>query len=61
MFDAKLLHHTGRVAVIEIEAEAGLYIKELVSGDEGRTKSSLSELLGVESKVEKLDVLDVFD
>ncbi len=61
VFDAKLLHHTGRVAVIEIEAEAGLYIKELVSGDEGRTKPSLSELLGVESKVEKLDVLDVFD
>ncbi len=61
VFDAKLLHHTNRVAVIEIEAEAGLYIKELVSGDEGRTKPSLSELLGVKSEVEKLDVLDVFD
>jgi len=61
VFDARLLHHTNRVAVIEIEAEAGLYIKELVSGDEGRTKPSLSEILGVKSEVEKLDVLDVFD
>lgn len=49
----------GRKAVIRIEAESGLYIKELVSGDEGRTKPSLSELLGVRCWVEKLDVIAI--
>jgi len=32
LYDARLIHHTGRFAVVEFEAEAGLYIKELVSG-----------------------------
>ncbi len=59
VFETRLLHHVGNIAVVEIEAEAGLYIKELVSGDEGRTSPSLSELLGVRAQVEKLDVLDV--
>jgi len=46
-------------AVVEIHAESGLYIKELVSGDNGRTKPSLAELLGVECFVERLDVVSV--
>jgi tRNA pseudouridine synthase 10 len=49
------------VAVLLIEADSGLYIKELVSGDNGRTKPSLSEILGKSARVEKLDVIDVFD
>ncbi|MBO8183605.1 MAG: tRNA pseudouridine(54/55) synthase Pus10 [Archaeoglobus sp.] len=49
------------LAVLEIEADSGLYIKELVSGDEGRTVPSLSELLGVRAWVEKLDVVGVYD
>ncbi len=56
---AKLLLKKGNLAVIEVNAESGLYIKELVSGDNRRTKPSLSELLGVECFVEKLDVLSV--
>ncbi|AGK60592.1 TIGR01213 family protein [Archaeoglobus sulfaticallidus PM70-1] len=59
--DLKLLHVKDDVAVIEIESDAGLYIKELVSGDNGRTRPSLSEILGIEARVEKLDVLDVYD
>jgi tRNA pseudouridine synthase 10 len=46
-------------AVMEIKCDAGLYIKELISGDGGRTKPSLSALLGVEAEVTELDVLDV--
>jgi len=42
-----------------VEAEHGLYIKELVSGDEGRTKPSVSEILGKECFVERLDILQV--
>ncbi len=60
LHEAKLLLHRGSVAVIAFLADAGLYIKELVSGDEGRTRPSLSELLGCAAKVEKLDVLGVY-
>jgi tRNA pseudouridine synthase 10 len=46
-------------ATIEIHGEGGLYIKELVSSDEGRTEPSLAGLLGVEATVSALDVIDV--
>ncbi|WP_456371226.1 tRNA pseudouridine(54/55) synthase Pus10 [Geoglobus sp.] len=60
VYSARLVAKKGRYAVIEIHAESGLYIKELVSGDDGRTRPSLSEVLGVSCVVEKLDVLQVF-
>lgn len=59
LFDARLLYHSGRVAVVEFLADAGLYIKELVSGDNGRTEPSLAEKAGVGCRVEKLDVTGV--
>ena len=40
-------------------AEHGTYIKEFVSGDDGRTKPSLSQLLGIQCRVAELDVTDV--
>jgi len=43
--------------VLTIEAEAGTYIKELVSGDGGRTKPSLAEKLGTEIRIRELDVI----
>ncbi|WP_330632604.1 tRNA pseudouridine(54/55) synthase Pus10 [Halocatena halophila] len=46
-------------ASIELHGEGGLYVKELVSGDDGRTEPSLAGLLGVESTVSTLDVLAV--
>jgi tRNA pseudouridine synthase 10 len=46
-------------AVVEVTCDAGLYVKELISGDEGRTKPSLSALLGIPAAVTGLDVLDV--
>ncbi|MHC1611559.1 MAG: tRNA pseudouridine(54/55) synthase Pus10 [Candidatus Methanospirareceae archaeon] len=46
-------------AVVNLKCDAGLYVKELISGDKGRTKPSLSALLGVEAEVTELDVLDV--
>jgi tRNA pseudouridine synthase 10 len=42
-----------------IEAESGTYIKELISGDGGRTRPSLSELVGVPCNVSKLDVIEI--
>ena len=46
-------------ATVEVHGEGGLYIKELVSGDEGRTEPSLAGALGVAATVETLDVIDV--
>ena len=43
--------------VIEVTGEAGLYIKELISGDNGRTRPSLSEVLGTPARVVSLDVV----
>jgi tRNA pseudouridine synthase 10 len=51
----------GTGAEIEIIGESGLYIKELVTGDSGRTNPSLSEELGLECTVDELDVLNIHD
>ncbi|MDG5776126.1 tRNA pseudouridine(54/55) synthase Pus10 [Haloarculaceae archaeon H-GB1-1] len=48
-----------RHATVELHGEGGLYVKELVSSDEGRTEPSLAGLLGVDAVVTALDVLDV--
>jgi tRNA pseudouridine synthase 10 len=46
-------------ALMEILCQGGLYVKELVSGDEGRTIPNVSDLLGNRAKTLKLDVLNV--
>ncbi len=45
--------------VVEVLGEAGLYIKELVSGDGGRTRPSLAEILNRSAHVFSLDVVQV--
>ena len=44
---------------LEIKAQHGTYIRELVSGDMGRTVPSFSSLVDGECKVEVLDVLNL--
>jgi tRNA pseudouridine synthase 10 len=46
-------------ALLEIRCQGGLYVKELVSGDEGRTNPNVSDLLKNPAKTLKLDVLNV--
>ena len=48
-----------RHARLRIHGEGGLYVKELVSSDDGRTEPSLAGLLGIGAEVTALDVLDV--
>jgi tRNA pseudouridine synthase 10 len=55
--DCKLLD--GRHATFMIKGESGLYIKELIHGNEGRTQPSVSEFLDTGCKVTALDVVDV--
>ncbi len=44
---------------LDVVGEAGLYVKELVSGDGGRTRPSLAGILGRPARVIGLDVLEV--
>jgi tRNA pseudouridine synthase 10 len=46
-------------AEMKVRCQGGLYVKELVSGDEGRTTPNVSELLKNKAKPVKLDVLNV--
>lgn len=55
---------TGRLlsskrAVLEVRGEAGLYIKELVTGDDGRTNPSVASVLGP-VVVKELDVIKIW-
>jgi len=42
-----------------VNCEGGLYIKELISSDENRTKPSVTSILGISAKCVELDVLEV--
>ena len=42
-----------------LKTQSGTYVKEFVSGDEGRTVPSFSERLGIQCRVELLDVLEI--
>ncbi len=49
------------IFTLEIRAEAGTYIKELITGDGGRTQPSFSDIVGAPLDVVSLDVLDIHD
>ena len=44
---------------LRIRCDGGLYVKELVSGDGGRTRPSISEFIKAGARVLELDVVDV--
>ncbi|RRJ32808.1 tRNA pseudouridine(54/55) synthase Pus10 [Halocatena pleomorpha] len=48
-----------RHATVELHGEGGLYVKELISSDAGRTEPSLTGLLDVDAVVTALDVTGV--
>ncbi|RLF19422.1 MAG: tRNA pseudouridine(54/55) synthase Pus10 [Thermoprotei archaeon] len=48
-----------RVFEALVKCQGGLYVKELISGDKGRTSPSFSEVLGTNARCIRLDVLKV--
>lgn len=44
---------------LTVRTEAGTYVKELVSGDKGRTYPSVAETLGTKATVKELDVVGI--
>jgi len=59
--DFKIESVEGSEVVFVVEADSGTYIKELMHGDEGRTKPNVSELVGVPCEVLELDVIGIGD
>ncbi len=59
VYRVKCRPYPGGMAECLIAADGGLYVKELVSGDGGRTTPSFSEILGVQVECVELDVVSV--
>jgi tRNA pseudouridine synthase 10 len=57
--DLRYRRINGKTIVLTIKGSSGLYVKELVHGDEGRTKPSLVEVLNVEAVPKNLDVIKI--
>lgn len=49
----------GKTLKLRILSQSGTYIKEFISGDEGRTKPSISSLLNRNAKCRELNVLKI--
>jgi len=51
---------TSTEIILDVKAEAGLYIKEFISGDEKRTTPSINQYLGKECFCSQLDVIWIY-
>ena len=60
VYNVKTRLITSNVFEALIECEGGLYIKELVSGDNGRTRPSFTEYFGAQAVCIELDVVAVY-
>lgn len=61
VYEVDVLDIRDKIFEVLIKCQGGLYVKELVHGDEGRTTPSFQEFLSTKLKVLELDVLDVED
>ena len=59
IYKVKVKKVAPKKAEMIVRCQGGLYVKELVSSDEGRTVPSIPEVLGTGAKALKLDVLKV--
>ncbi len=59
IYETKIKRLAPNRAEMKIRCQGGLYIKELISGDEGRTDPSVAEIINADAKTLELDVLKV--
>jgi tRNA pseudouridine synthase 10 len=59
IYEVKVKKLSPKKAEVRIRCQGGLYIKELVAGDDGRTKPNVSEILKNKAEPIELDVLNV--
>ncbi len=61
IFEIEVIPLENKKAIFKITSESGTYIKELIHGDEGRTRPNISEMLKTECKILSLDVIYIHD
>jgi tRNA pseudouridine synthase 10 len=59
IYEARAKRLGPRRAELLLKCQGGLYVKELISGDDGRTTPSIAEILNNPARCTKLDVLSV--
>jgi len=59
LYGIKLKKFKQNIYEMLIRCEGGLYIKELISGDNGLTRPSIREISGISTKCIELDVIGV--
>jgi len=59
IYEVKVKKLSPKKAIMKIRSQGGLYVKELVTGDEERTTPNVSQILKNKAKPVNLDVLDV--
>jgi len=60
IYEVKVKKLSPKKAKMKIRCQGGLYVKELVTGDSGRTEPSISRTLKNKAEPMELDVLNVF-
>lgn len=59
IYEAKIKRLTPNRVEMRIHCQGGLYIKELITGDEGRTNPNVTNIVSAKAKSLELDVLNV--
>jgi tRNA pseudouridine synthase 10 len=59
IYEAKVKRLKPNQMEIRIRCQGGLYIKELITGDEGRTDPNVAEIIDAKAKPLRLDVLNI--
>jgi len=59
IYEAKVKRLTPNRIELRLKCQGGLYIKELITGDEGRTVPNIAEIIGARATTLELDVLNV--
>jgi len=59
IYEAKVKRLQPNRIELRLRCQGGLYIKELITGDEGRTTPNIAEIVGARAKPLELDVLSV--
>ncbi|MEA2089146.1 MAG: hypothetical protein U9O89_00070, partial [Thermoproteota archaeon] len=59
IYETKVKRLTPNKVEIRVRCQGGLYVKELITGDEGRTEPNVAGIIHAETTPLELDVLNV--
>ncbi len=59
VYELRVTRFGGNEMELVVRCQGGLYVKELIHGDQGRTRPSVAEVLGCEAACVELDVMDI--